>query len=247
MTPYSLYIPARMASTRLPGKPMKLIGGKPMIRWVIESAMRSDAKHITVVTDSDVICDFAQKLGVRFFRDRASFKNGTEAISAAISSLEDDSEIIVNLQGDAPFVPHRDINECVRILEEHPECGASTLYFEATGPEWARSSAVKCIILSGKLIYCSRLPIPHGTLTFHIHIGLYAFRRETIRAYGYLPPNAVEEYEDLEQLRILDRNIVCGRSLAPAQRHISVDTKLDLIEAKDYAHELAIWGDPFEI
>lgn len=221
---------------------MKLISGKPMIRWVIASAMRSDAKHITVVTDSDVICELAEKLGVRFFRDRASFKNGTEAISAAVSALGDDSEIIVNLQGDMPFASHRDINECVRILDENPECGASTLYFEATGQEWARSSAVKCIILSGKLIYCSRLPLPHGARTFHIHIGLYAFRRETIRAYGYLPPNAAEEYEDLEQLRILDRNIVCGRSLAPARRHISVDTKLDLIKAQHYyyAHEPAI-------
>src|SRR5512146_184128 len=218
MLTFKVVIPARFASTRLPGKPLLDIGGKPMVIRVAEQAAQSGAQQIIIATDHQPIISAAQEHGFRACMTRADHASGTDRIAevAAQQSWADDT-IVVNVQGDEPLIPPALIRAVAQHLHDHPECAIATACHPIHDEASMRNPNIVKAVLdkNGNALYFSRAPIPYprdafaqqqalpAELQVLRHIGIYAYRAAFLHAYGQLAPAMIERFEALEQLRAL--------------------------------------------
>ncbi|MEJ2449302.1 MAG: 3-deoxy-manno-octulosonate cytidylyltransferase [Gammaproteobacteria bacterium] len=217
--PYSIVIPARFAATRLPGKPLREIAGKPLLQHVYECAQRTQARRVIIATDDARIHETAKGFGAEVCMTSSHHQSGTQRINEVLDVLAiDDDEIIVNLQGDEPLMPASCIAQVAELLANNPDAQVSTLATPVTQAEEVFDPNVVKVVLNkqGRALYFSRAPIPwqqgsfeHGRVneTQPIpclrHIGMYAYRAGYIKEYVVLPTSPLEMIESLEQLRVL--------------------------------------------
>ena len=232
-------IPARYASQRFPGKPLALIGGKPMIIHVMERAASAECvDRALVATDDDRIAAAVRTHGGEAVMTPADIRSGSDRIAFAARRLKD-AEIIVNVQGDEPLIPPEMIDEAVRPLLEDPSIGAGTLVRRIRSvEEWRNPNIVKALLdRSGRCLYFSRAAVPYGrgiepgeiimSHPVYAHVGLYVFRREFLLEFASMTQTPLEQAEQLEQLRILEH----GRALHAVVTEfesMAVDTPEDL-------------------
>jgi 3-deoxy-manno-octulosonate cytidylyltransferase (CMP-KDO synthetase) len=231
-------IPARYHSTRLPGKPLSDIGGKPMIQHVYENALRASVLDpIIVATDDRRIKAAVEGFGGRAVMTSADHPTGSDRIAEVARGLE--AEVVVNIQGDEPFISPRMLEEVVAPLLADPELPMSTLMNEIPEELFGDPSVVKVVTdLEGNALYFSRSLIPYprnrkGHRAYE-HIGIYAYRREFLLTYTALPPTPLERLESLEQLRVLEHGYRLKVVLTQAHDYLplSVDTPEDLEKAR---------------
>jgi 3-deoxy-manno-octulosonate cytidylyltransferase (CMP-KDO synthetase) len=217
-------IPSRIGSTRLPRKPVLPIQGKPMIQWTYENASRCNLiSKVVVATDSEEISNIINKIGGEAVMTDPAIQTGSER-AAAVAEQFPEMDIVINLQGDEPFIQPRMLEQLVApwLQGESPEM--TTLAYPLEKDKYLSPDSVKVITdLKGDALYFSRAPIPYyrtqqAAPVYH-HIGLYGFRRDFLLLYKTLPQTPLEKTESLEQLRAMEHGYkirVClteGRTL----------------------------------
>ncbi|MBM4207289.1 MAG: 3-deoxy-manno-octulosonate cytidylyltransferase [Gammaproteobacteria bacterium] len=244
MTPrFKVVIPARHASTRLPGKPLLMIAGKPMIAHVCEKALQAGAEDIVVATDDERIINAVSVLGIKAVMTRVDHQSGTERI-AEVAELCGwaDHEVIVNVQGDEPLIPPALIFGLAETLANQQQAGIATLAAKIHDEaEIFNPNAVKVVINNdGNALYFSRAPIPwdrdgfaankqpSGKIDYYRHIGMYCYTVEFLRKYCSWEPSVLETVEALEQLRILWYGERIKVNIIDATPPAGVDTAEDL-------------------
>ncbi|HEX5420920.1 MAG TPA: 3-deoxy-manno-octulosonate cytidylyltransferase [Gammaproteobacteria bacterium] len=237
--PFTIVIPARFGSSRLPGKPLADIGGRPMIAWVYERAAASGAEEVIVATDDRRIAAACEAFGARVELTRADHASGTDRIAELARRLAwDDARIVVNVQGDEPRLPPGLISQAARLLASRPDAAIATLVTPIESPAELDDPNVAKVVAdrTGNALYFSRSPIPHGG-TAHFselrrHIGIYAYRVASLKAITAEPPCMLERAERLEQLRALwlGQRIVVADAVERPPR--GVDTPQDLAAAR---------------
>lgn len=242
---YSIIIPARYDSTRLPGKPLRHIAGKPLLQHVYEQASKSRAGRVIIATDDTRIEDFARSIQADVCMTAAHHRSGTERIAEVISSCGmDDDEVIVNLQGDEPMMPPGCLDQVAGLLtEKSVEAPMATLCEQLhSAADIFDPNTVKVIIdQHGYAMYFSRAPIPWHRdsfndatsempdgQTYFRHIGLYAYRAGFIRNYLEAEVCPLERTESLEQLRVLYMGHKIRIAAASESTGPGVDTEADL-------------------
>ncbi len=243
-TPFKVVIPARYGSTRLPGKPLLDIAGKPMIAHVCERAIEAKADEVVVATDDQRIFEQVDALGLKVVMTDANHQSGTERITeVAVKMGWGDNDIIVNLQGDEPLIPAAYIRNVALALASQNLAGIATLAAKIIDAEEIfNPNAVKVVLNHANYaMYFSRAPIPWDRSSFTTkgsepthnmpylrHIGMYAYRVKFLKDYCAWQPSELEAVESLEQLRILwygQQILVKTVAKAP---EAGVDTQTDL-------------------
>lgn len=238
-------IPARFASTRLPGKPLLYIGNKPMIQLVYEQAKKmKTATKVVVATDDERIIEAVKQFGGEAVLTAVTHESGTDRVAEVANNT--DCDIVVNIQGDEPFINPLDVDKAVQVLVDDLSIKVSTLCV-AIGPEEAKDPNVTCVVrdLKGHALYFSKLPIPNdrdGNATnrpLYKHLGTYVFRRDFLLYYAGLGCTPLEKCEKLEQLRILEHGekISCIETTAGS---LGVDSPADLALAGKIVKEGAL-------
>lgn len=231
-------IPARMASTRLPGKPLLDINGLPMIVHVLRRAEEARIGRVAVATDTPEIASVVKAHGGEAVMTRADHPSGSDRIYEALKALDPggQAEIVVNVQGDLPTIPPDDIRAAVALLETS-EVDIGTLAAEIRhAEEHTNPSVVKLIgspLSSHRLraLYFTRATAPYGDGPRYHHIGLYAYRREALERFVTLPPSVLEMREKLEQLRALEAGMRIDGAIVTSVP-LGVDTPADLETAR---------------
>jgi len=233
MVEFRIVIPARYASTRLPGKPLRAINGKPMIEWVYRAAQQAGASEIVVATDDQRIQAVVEGFGGRACMTASSHHSGTDRILEVARQLGwSDDSIVVNLQGDEPLMPAVNLSQVAGNLLGSG-CAMATLHKLIDAEEARDPNQVKLVHdRRGHALYFSRSPIPYdrsGTLASYCgHIGLYAYRVGFIETFSQLPPCALELAESLEQLRALGNGYSIHTETARELPGPGIDTEADL-------------------
>jgi len=230
---FRVVIPARHASSRLPGKPLLSLAGKPMLQWVHDAALRSRATTVVIATDDARIEAVARGFGADVQMTAATHASGTDRIAEVARSRGwAASDVVVNLQGDEPLMPHALVDQVAQLLLDHPGDDMATLAAPLNDAgAFADRNVVKLVADGeGRALYFSRAPIPcdrddkAGVPSgARRHIGLYAYRAGALQRLAALPPAPLELLEKLEQLRALEH----GHAIAIIQtqvRHHGIDT-----------------------
>jgi 3-deoxy-manno-octulosonate cytidylyltransferase (CMP-KDO synthetase) len=232
-------IPARMASTRLPGKPLANIAGEPMIVRVMRQAEAAQIGPVVVATDSEAIAACVRKAGGRAVMTREDHATGSDRIFEALATADPDERagIIVNLQGDLPTLPPSDLACAVEPLRDKA-VQIATLAAEITrSDERDNPHVVKVVgtpISQRRLraLYFTRATAPSGPGPLFHHIGVYAYRRAALARFVALPPSALEQREQLEQLRALEAGMRIDVTIVRSVP-LGVDTPEDLERARE--------------
>ncbi len=218
MAGFRIVIPARYASTRLPGKPLLPIAGRPMIEHVHRRAQAAGAGQVVVATDDERIAGVARAFGAEVCMTRSDHPSGTDRIAEVAQQMGwADSDIVVNLQGDEPLMPVSLLHQVADDLAINPQADIATLATTLDGPEQVFDAHVVKVVTdrAGFALYFSRASIPWDRQHFHYgkvpphtagllrHLGLYAYRVGFLRDYQDMAPAPIEEAESLEQLRAL--------------------------------------------
>jgi len=240
--PFVVIIPARYGSSRFPGKPLVDINGKPMVRHVIDRAFEAGAERVILATDSqDIATAAASQCEVCMTRD--DHNSGTERLAEVIESLGlADNTVIVNVQGDEPFVPAKNIRQVATNLVQNPQVEMATLSTPFKDEaEISNPNMVKVVVnKDGEALYFSRSAIPYDRAAmlensqplnpaeYFRHIGLYAYSARYIKQYVSYAPSALEQIESLEQLRALWYGDKIHVDVASAPPPVGIDTPEDL-------------------
>ena len=233
-----LIIPARMASTRLPGKPLAMIGNEPMIVHVARRAAAADVGRVAVATDSPEIRDAVGAAGFAAVMTRADHQSGSDRIHEAMLALDPDgrARFVVNVQGDIPAIEPETIRRSVLPLAD-PGVDIATIAVEiADEAEKVNPNIVKVVgsptgpgLL--RALYFTRATAPFGEGPLYHHIGLYAYRRAALERFVALPPSPLEKRESLEQLRALEAGMRIDVAIVDSVP-LGVDTPADLERAR---------------
>ncbi|WP_316238185.1 3-deoxy-manno-octulosonate cytidylyltransferase [Bradyrhizobium sp. SZCCHNR1015] len=231
-------IPARMASTRLPGKPLLDIAGLPMIVQVLRRAQEAGIGRVAVATDTPEIADAVAAAGGEVVMTRPDHPSGSDRIYEAMCKLDParEAEIVVNLQGDFPTIDPQNISDVLPPLED-PAVDIATLAAQIhTEEESLNPNVVKAVgsPVGGRrlrALYFTRATAPHGDGPRYHHIGLYAYRRAALERFVSLPPSPLEQQEKLEQLRALEAGMRIDVMVVDAVPR-GVDTPADLETAR---------------
>ena len=243
MTEFVIVIPARYASTRLPGKALREIGGKPMLEHVFERGAESQATEVVVATDDERIADAAATFGAVVCMTGNQHRSGTERIAEVADLLDwDDDRVVVNLQGDEPTMPAAVINECAALLADATADIATLASPLLTAEDFDNPNVVKVILDDkGHAIYFSRAAIPYpredasrptAIATALHHHGIYAYRCGVLRRLVAAEPSELERCEQLEQLRALSLGMTIAVGVPSARPGPGVDTEADLQRAE---------------
>lgn len=242
-TEYSIVIPARMASERLPGKALLDVCGKPLIQRVWECARQAGAIEVIIATDHEAIVDAATGFGARSLMTAGHHASGSDRIAECARNLGwGDGRVVVNLQGDEPEMPAECLDQVADLLARDDGADAASLYQVTTEADEIRDPNVVKVVVNGqgRALYFSRSVVPahrsFPTLEAAIeaggkwkrHIGLYAYRAGALKAMAARGPSALETQERLEQLRILDSGGAIAMSEAVLPVPAGVDTPRDL-------------------
>lgn len=246
---FTVIIPARYAATRLPGKPLADLGGRPLLQWVHERALASGAVRVAVATDDARIEAAARAFGAEVVMTSPEHRSGTDRIADAVRQLGlPDEALVVNVQGDEPLMPPPLIRQVAGNLAAHPAADMATLSQRIlTLSDLASPHVVKVVSdREGYALYFSRALIPQprdgmpeaehladAVPGWQRHIGIYAYRVGFLRAFVHWPPAALESTEMLEQLRALwnGASIHVAEACAPAP--VGVDTPDDLARLRE--------------
>ena len=226
-----IIIPARLASTRLPNKPLAMIEGKTMIQRVYEQALKANLGEVIIATDGEKIANEIKKFGGKYILTNPDLQSGTDRIYSAYKLLNEDFDIIVNVQGDLPNIDPNVISECVNLALEN-DCDIATVASKISDISEINNPNVVKIALAqnGLALYFSRSPIPFSKNInddyFH-HIGIYAYKKNALEKFINLMPSPLEKRESLEQLRALENGMKIAVKIVNAHP-LSVDTKEDL-------------------
>jgi 3-deoxy-manno-octulosonate cytidylyltransferase (CMP-KDO synthetase) len=226
-------IPARLASTRLPGKVLRLIAGVPMLGWVYRAALACpQLDQVLIATDSSEVVEYADSQGWPSIMTSAELASGTDRVHAVAKMV--DADIYVNIQGDEPMLRREHIDA---LLRPFAVTGAevSTLSTPCSPQEIGDPNAVKVVTaMDGRALYFSRATIPYNrgiAVAPRKHLGIYAYRKAALRRFAALPPSPLELAERLEQLRLLDNGISIYVEQTTLDT-IGVDTEEDLLAAE---------------
>ncbi len=233
-------IPARLASSRLPGKVLRPIAGVPMVGWVYRAALACpQLDQVLIATDSTEVVAYADSQGWPSIMTSAALASGTDRVQAVATLV--DADIYVNIQGDEPLLRPEHIDALLRPFSR-TDAEVTTLSTPCTPEQVNDPNAVKVVTANdGRALYFSRATIPYqrGTpLTPRKHIGIYAYRKATLRRFAELPPSPLESAERLEQLRLLEEGISIHVVHTPFDT-IGVDTEEDLLAAEQILRQLA--------
>ncbi|RFU46392.1 3-deoxy-manno-octulosonate cytidylyltransferase [Paraburkholderia sp. DHOC27] len=248
--PFIAVVPARLASTRLPNKPLADIGGKPMVVRVAERALASGAQHVLIASDAQSVIDVAREHGIQGVMTRPDHPSGTDRLAEVAAQFAwSDDTIVVNVQGDEPLIDPDLVCGVASHLAANPGCAMATAAHPITDPAEVFNPNVVKVVLDarGVALYFSRAPIPWARdawqthwpdiasmpappapATVYRHIGLYAYRAKFLRTYPSLTQSPIEQTEALEQLRAMwhgERIAVLVTAHAPMP---GVDTPADL-------------------
>jgi 3-deoxy-manno-octulosonate cytidylyltransferase (CMP-KDO synthetase) len=250
-SPYRVVIPARYGSTRLPGKPLLSLAGRPMIQWVYERARRSAAHEIIVATDDERIAQVARGFGATVCMTAYSHASGTDRIAeVATRARWPEGDIVVNLQGDEPLLPEALLDQVAGLLQARPDAQIATLAVPLRHEaEWRDPNVVKVVTdLAQQALYFSRAQIPfardgasagdaghegHARAAARRHVGLYAYRVGALRRIAALPASTLERLEQLEQLRALEHGMrICvADALVPPGPDVNSAQDLEAVAA----------------
>jgi 3-deoxy-manno-octulosonate cytidylyltransferase (CMP-KDO synthetase) len=233
-----ILIPARLASTRLPGKPLADIAGRPMIAHVLARAQAAGVGEVVVATDSEAVCAAVEKAGGRAAMTGAEHVSGSDRIFEALQHVDPErrARIVVNVQGDLPTLDPADIQAALAALAD-PAVDIATLAAEIRDPsERTNPNVVKVVgspLAPGRLraLYFTRSTAPHGEGPLYHHIGLYAYRRAALERFVGLPPSELEKRERLEQLRALEAGMRIDVAIVDSVP-LGVDTPEELAKAR---------------
>ncbi|MFC4699104.1 3-deoxy-manno-octulosonate cytidylyltransferase [Glaciecola siphonariae] len=256
MTDFTVVIPARFASTRFPGKPLALIGGKTMLEHVHQRALEAGASQVIIATDDSRIENAAQQFSADVCMTDDTHQSGTTRIAQVIAlrGISDD-EIVINVQGDEPFIPPENIRQVALNLAQNPQYPMATLCYPIDNAEDAINPNVVKVVKSdsGSALYFSRAPIPFGrghivqdsqgrltienwpakgmleqTPMYFRHIGIYGYRANFVTRFSEMQDSKLEQFESLEQLRVLERGHRIHIEVATGAPPHGVDTPEDL-------------------
>jgi 3-deoxy-manno-octulosonate cytidylyltransferase (CMP-KDO synthetase) len=248
---FTVLVPARLGSSRLPNKPLALIAGLPMVVHVARAAARSQAQRVVVAADDVAIVQACAEHGVEAILTRADHASGSDRLAEACVLLGlDDAQMVLNVQGDEPLIAPDMLNACAQLLAERPDCVMATVAHAIDdAAEFINPNVVKVVLdAAQRALYFSRAPIgwwrdgfagglgPHSALPSQPaplrHVGLYAYRCGFLKRFPTLPPCPLEQLESLEQLRVLwhgERIAVHTSSQRPGP---GVDTPEDLARVR---------------
>ena len=245
---FVVIVPARLASTRLPRKPLADLAGEPMVVRVARRAAASGAERVVVATDSDEVLAACRRFDVEAVLTRAEHPTGTDRLAEAADALElADETIVANVQGDEPLLPPQVVTRVASLLAQRPDCAMATAAHPlADAAEFFNPNVVKVVTdATGRALLFSRAPIPWARDAFAAardrlpaglpawrHVGLYAYRAAFLRRFPALPRAPIEEQENLEQLRALWHGF--GIAVLPLAEPLppGVDTAEDLEKAR---------------
>jgi 3-deoxy-manno-octulosonate cytidylyltransferase (CMP-KDO synthetase) len=221
-------IPARLASTRLPNKPLAEILGKSMIQRVYEQALKADLGEVVIACDGEEIANEAKKIGAKFVITDPKLPSGTDRIYAAWKALGGEFEVIVNLQGDLPNIDPKVISAAAKAALDK-DCDIATVASKIKNPDEITNPNVVKIARaeSGRALYFSRAAIPYNEGDYFHHIGIYAYKKSALEKFVNLTQSSLEKRESLEQLRALENDMKIFVEIVDAHP-LSVDTKEDL-------------------
>jgi 3-deoxy-manno-octulosonate cytidylyltransferase (CMP-KDO synthetase) len=247
---FRVVIPARYPSTRLPGKPLRMLAGKPMVQHVYERACASGAAEVIVATDDDRVVQACLAFGAPVLMTDPNHPSGTDRLAevAALCGWKDE-QIVVNVQGDEPLIDPALIDAVATLLQQHPDASMSTAAHAMDDPADVRNPNVVKVVTDarGLALYFSRAPIPwwrdgYGAGSEGItrlpqpqplrHIGIYGYRAGFLKAFPALPPSPLEHIESLEQLRALWHGHRIAVHVADRAPGPGVDTPEDLARVR---------------
>lgn len=248
MSDQHVVIPSRYASSRLPGKPLLDIGGKPMVQHVYERALESAVGDVVIATDDQRIADAARGFGAEVCMTAEDHPSGTDRIAEVAKKMGwADDDIVVNLQGDEPLMPPELLQKVATTLQENTHASLSTLGVPLQSGQVFDSNAVKLVTdHKGMALYFSRAPIPWKRGEFeqgaeqpspegmYRHLGIYAYRVGFLHRYVTWAPAPIETQEALEQLRVLWKGERIAVAIVPEAPPAGVDT------AEDYQRLIAL-------
>lgn len=250
---YRIVIPARMASQRLPGKPLARIEGRALIEYVYRRAAASGAGEVVIATDSEDILAAAGAFGAHAVMTSESHTSGSDRIAETADLLGwADDTLIVNLQGDEPLMPPRCLDQVADLLRKDPQADVASLYWPISEQSQAADPNVVKVVTGrdGGALYFSRSEIPytrnpsavhaasHSAYAWKRHIGLYAYRAGALRAFTAMSPSPLEAAERLEQLRFLES----GHRIVMAEACEFIPPGVDTPEDLERARQLIATG-----
>lgn len=233
-------IPARYGSTRFPGKPLAMIGGKTMIRRTCEQVLKSSLDDVVVATDDQRIFDEVCSFGGKAVMTRTDHKSGTDRCREALDLLGGHFDAVVNIQGDEPFIDPEMINQVTELIRRDDTCLA-TLAKNITDPSMLDNPNVVKVVFNhqGNALYFSRHPLPFvrgaernqwlEKADYYRHIGIYAYKADTLRSIASMPLGRLEQAESLEQLRWLENGMQIRVAVTRCEESFAIDTPQDLL------------------
>lgn len=244
-------IPARMAATRLPDKPLADIAGAPLIVRVLRQAEAAGIGPAVVAAGDPEIVQAVEAAGGRAVLTDPALPSGSDRILAALAAIDPERrhDVVINLQGDIPFADPAMIRQCAELLADRPDCDISTIIVEKSDPEDLRNPDVVKAIVSfpagplpggpkaGRALYFTRSTLYGEGPVWH-HIGLYGYRRAALERFTAASPSPLERREKLEQLRALELGLSIWAAVAEAAP-IEVNSPADLAHARAYAEGLS--------
>lgn len=245
VSPFVVIIPARYASTRLPGKALVDLGGRPMVVRVAEQAALSGAQAVYIATDDARVEAAARACGIEAILTRTDHASGTDRLAEAARTLGlEDETIVVNVQGDEPLIPPSLIAAVAQTLAREPQASVATACHPISRAEDIFSTSINKVVLDARnfALYFSRAPIPYARdawagsavrdapagLPCYRHIGIYSYRAGFLSTYSNLTPSPLENFEALEQLRVLWHGFRIAVSIIDSEAPPGVDTPGDL-------------------
>jgi 3-deoxy-manno-octulosonate cytidylyltransferase (CMP-KDO synthetase) len=253
---FTVLIPARLASTRLPNKPLADIGGAPMVVRVAQRAQLSQAQNVVVATDSQKVMDQCAQFGIQSVMTAADHASGSDRLAeaCALLGLPDDA-VVVNVQGDEPLIDVGLMDAVAQLLADRPDCAMSTAAHAIKSTEDYLNPNIVKVVLDARqtAMYFSRAPIPAArdhagsawwSASSNIpaplrHVGIYGYRAGFLKAFPALAPAPVEQLECLEQLRALWHGYKIAVHITQRSPGIGVDTPADLLAARQLFAEMA--------
>jgi 3-deoxy-manno-octulosonate cytidylyltransferase (CMP-KDO synthetase) len=239
-------IPARLAATRLPGKPLADIGGIPMIVRVLRQAEAAGAGPVAVAAGDYEIVAAVEGAGGRAVLTDPDLPSGSDRILAALEELDPQAQhdVVINLQGDMPFVDPSVLSACAGLLAEQPDCDIATIMVAERDPAERTNPDIPKVIASmqpdgrtARALYFTR-SVLYGDAPVWLHHGIYAYRRAALERFTAAPPSPLEQRERLEQLRALELGMSIWATVLD-EPPISVDNPADLERARAYARKLS--------
>jgi 3-deoxy-manno-octulosonate cytidylyltransferase (CMP-KDO synthetase) len=246
---FKVYIPARYASSRLPGKPLLEVGGKSILQHVYDNARASGAAEVVIATDDERIANAAAAFGGTVAMTSSAHISGTDRIAEAVAARgEAERTVIVNVQGDEPLLPAAVISQVAALIGAGDDIDIATICEPVEDPAAVTNpNIVKVVRGAGdRALYFSRAPIPYtrdgdiNVAHYRRHVGIYAYRAGYLRRFVALPACELEQTECLEQLRALAHNAVVVAGDAVAHCGIGIDTPADFEQFR------ARWNDESE-